>query len=107
MTMKWTKRFRDRDLATANKVVCIHWVDSYGSGCWEPIKDQRPQLLNVVSIGYLVGETEHTYSISSTYADETEDTPEQAFGVLVIPKVAVTSFCELDFSLFEKGRSQQ
>lgn len=85
------------------KIVRITWLDSYSGGDgWIRLTEHTPAPLRVTSIGYLVAETENTYSVSHSYAEETEETAEQAFGLIVIPKVAVTSFCHLHASLFER-----
>lgn len=87
--------------------VYIRWVDSYGvlSG-WLDISEYNPQILIIESIGKIIKLTDDIVALAHNYSDVTENTPEQANGIIVIPRIAikeVISFSSyLQFELEQK-----
>lgn len=78
-----------------NKVLII-WQDSYGvlSG-WQDISDYSASELNIESLGFVIYENDKVIALAHNYAKETDNTPRQANGIMVIPKaciIKVTSF---------------
>ena len=79
-----------------NDTVKIKWNDSYGvQAGWKDISDYSANLLEVVSFGIIIYEDDKVIALAHNYAKETENTYEQANGIMVIPKlcvVEITSF---------------
>lgn len=72
--------------------IIAYWVDSYGvdSG-WKSIEDYSANELIITSVGFKVYEDDKVLSLAQNYAAETENTPEQANGIMVIPKACIIS----------------
>lgn len=70
----------------------ILWRDSYGAhGGWQEQEEgYTPSSLLIESVGWVIAETETDIALSPNHAEETEDTPRQNNGVIVIPKCAIT-----------------
>lgn len=76
--------------------VLIIWQDSYGvlSG-WQEISDYSASELNIESLGFVIYENDKVIALAHNYAKETDNTPRQANGIMVIPKaciIKITSF---------------
>jgi len=74
----------------SNKVVTVRWLDSYGvqSG-WQDISDYKANRLVITSVGKVIYEDNDVNSLAHNFADETENTPMQANGIMTIPKVCI------------------
>lgn len=85
---------KDKNMIGQN--VHISWVDSYGvTTGWQDISEYSAEVLKIESFGRVIYEDDNVVSLAHNYADETEATPKQANGIMVIPKaciVALTSF---------------
>ncbi len=70
--------------------VYIKWVDSYGvlSG-WTDLAEYNPNLLVIESVGKIISQTNDVVALAHNYSDATENTPQQANGIMVIPKKAI------------------
>lgn len=70
--------------------VYIKWVDSYGvlSG-WTNLSGYNPNLLVIESVGKIISQTNDVVALAHNYSDATENTPQQANGIMVIPKKAI------------------
>lgn len=70
--------------------VYIKWVDSYGvlSG-WVDLSEYNPNLLMIESVGRVVKVNDEIVAIAHNYSDVTENTPQQANGIMVIPRIAI------------------
>lgn len=84
-----------------DKIVCIRWLDSYGvqSG-WQPTEDYRANKLEITSLGKVVYEDDNVISIAGNFAEETENTEEQANGIMTIPKACITSISSVTLTSF-------
>lgn len=72
------------------KEVRVVWLDSYGvQAGWQDIKDYSAEPLEVTSLGKVVYETDDVVALAHNYAEEGEHTPEQANGIIVIPRVSI------------------
>jgi len=73
----------------------IEWIDSFGcSSGWSEIQPIETVLI-CMSVGFVVSENDKTISLANSVAYETEDTKEQANGIMTIPKVSIISRKEL------------
>lgn len=73
------------------KEVKVNWVDSYGvTTGWRDLSDYDATLLHVRSYGIVIKETDEILVLAHNYAAETEYTPEQANGTMIIPKACIT-----------------
>ncbi len=71
------------------KIELIEWVDSFGcSSGWSEIQ-QINTYLKCITIGFVVSETDNTVSLANSIALETDDTKEQANGIMTIPLVCI------------------
>lgn len=70
--------------------IYIKWVDSYGvlSG-WVDLSEYKPNLLIIESVGRVIEANDEVVAIAHNYSDVTENTPQQANGIIVIPKRAI------------------
>lgn len=88
------------------KFVIIEWVDSYGAtNGWVDIEDYAPEALLCISCGMKIFENEKVVAIAPNYATSTTYTPNQANGLMVIPKSCIrktTSFFYSDVVLKRK-----
>lgn len=95
---------------TLGDIVIVKWEDSYGveSG-WRDISDYSADSLVINSVGKIIYEDNKVISLAHNFADETNNTPMQANGVMVIPKaciVEITSFFSCQ-ALASKQKQQQ
>lgn len=68
----------------------IEWVDSYGVlPGWQEIGDYTACELVITSVGFKIYENDKVIALAHNYAEETDNTPEQANGIMVIPKVCI------------------
>ena len=56
-------------MATANKLVYVHWVDACSEDAWINVNNVKPYALFTCTVGYLVAENKETISIASTIND--------------------------------------
>lgn len=78
------------------EILIVEWEDSYGveSG-WQDISDYSASVLIIKSVGIVSYEDDSIISLAHNFADETEHTPKQANGIMVIPLAcfrSITSF---------------
>ena len=80
-------------------ILMVEWEDSYGveSG-WKDISDYSASVLIIRSIGKLIYEDDRVISLAHNFADETEHTPKQANGIMVIPKTCIRNVTSCSFS---------
>ncbi|KAA6323016.1 hypothetical protein EZS27_027502 [termite gut metagenome] len=76
--------------------VYVIWSDSHGveSG-WRDISDYKTGECIIESIGFVIYENDKVIALAHNYGKETEHTPQQANGIMVIPKaciIKITSF---------------
>lgn len=77
------------------KIKKIKWLDSYGcTNRWHPI-EQITEKLICETVGYVISETDELISLANSIAYETEETVEQANGVMTISKVSIIEETEL------------
>lgn len=78
------------------KLVKIIWNDSYGvSSGWQDIESYKANELWIESVGFVIEENEKTVALAHNYAKATELTPEQANGIMVIPRCCIISISVL------------
>lgn len=71
------------------KIERIEWVDSFGcTSTWSEIKPIN-SILICQTVGFVIFENEHVISIANSIANETDNTIEQANGVMTIPLVCI------------------
>lgn len=77
-------------------IVEVCWKDSYGviSG-WKDISDFCASPLTIHSYGKIIYEDNDLISLTGNYAEETENTVEQANGIMTIPKCCIISITSL------------
>lgn len=70
----------------------VKWLDSFGvqSG-WQDISGYNTDKLVITSWGKVIYENNDIISLAHNYAEETQDTVEQANGVMTIPKACIIS----------------
>ena len=84
------------------RIEYIEWIDSFGcSSGWSEIKPIETVLI-CVSVGFVVSENDKTISLANSVAYETEDTKEQANGIMTIPKVSIISRKELKQQIWKE-----
>jgi len=88
------------------KITVVEWVDSYGAmSGWVNLEDYEPQELVCVSSGVKVYENKKVVALAPNYATSTTYTPQQANGLMVIPKSCI---CRITtFSCFEPVSKQK
>lgn len=88
------------------KEVKVEWVDSYGvTTGWSNLDDYDATLLHVKSYGVVIKDTPQIIVLAHNYAEETDYTPEQANGIMVIPKACITDI--ISSSCLVLGREQK
>jgi len=82
------------------EITVIEWVDSYGAmSGWVNLEDYEPKELICVSSGVKVYENKKVVALAPNYATPTTYTPQQANGLMVIPKSCICR--TTTFSCFE------
>jgi hypothetical protein len=77
------------------KIEYIEWVDSFGcSSGWSEVRPIET-LLTCKTVGFVVSENDYIISLANSIAEETNETKEQANGIMTIPKVSITNRREL------------
>lgn len=72
------------------KILLIEWVDSYGAlSGWTTTDDYEATELTCFSCGFVVYENKKVVAIAPNIADATTYTPNQANGIMVIPKCCI------------------
>ncbi len=70
--------------------VYIKWVDSYGAlSGWTDLSEYDPNLLVIESVGKVIRLNDDIVALAHNYSDVTENTPQQANGIMVIPQRAI------------------
>jgi hypothetical protein len=83
--------------------VYVKWVDSYGvSSGWEDISDYKADILKIESVGFVIYEDEDVIALAPNYGEETEHTPKQANGIMVIPKACVIKITFLSSASYQE-----
>lgn len=80
-------------------LVMVDWVDSLGCGSsWSAVKDVSLDRWLCRSVGWLVGETEHTILVVPHMHDGDEDRSvvESGMGDMLIPRCAVVRLTHLE-----------
>lgn len=91
-------------------IVMIKWEDSYGVETgWRNISDYSADSLIINSVGKIIYEDNKVISLAHNFASETNNTPMQANGIMVIPKACIVeiisfSSCQV---LASKQKQQQ
>lgn len=90
------------------KEVRVCWVDSYGvTPMWRDLDDYDATLLRVRSYGVVIKDTSEILALAHNYAEETEYTPEQANGTMVIPKACITDITSFSSCLVPEREQRQ
>jgi hypothetical protein len=77
------------------KIKKIKWLDSYGcTNRWQLIEEITEKLV-CETVGYVISETNELISLANSIAYETNETIEQANGVMTIPKVSIIEEVEI------------
>ncbi|WP_158728728.1 MULTISPECIES: hypothetical protein [unclassified Flavobacterium] len=77
------------------KIKKIKWLDSYGcTNRWAKIESIAEKLI-CETVGFVISETDELISLANSIAYETEETVEQANGVMTIPKVSIIEEVEI------------
>jgi len=72
------------------ELIKIKWSDSYGvAPGWQDIEDYIANELIIESVGFKIFENEKVVALAHNYAKATDLTPEQANGIMVIPKCCI------------------
>ena len=81
------------------EILMIEWEDSYGveSG-WRDISNYSASVLTIKSVGKVIYENDKIISLAHNFADETDNTPMQANGIMVIPKACIVNVTSCSFS---------
>lgn len=86
--------------AKTNSIVCIQWLDSYGVlAGWQKTDGFTAGKLEITSLGKVVYQNEDVISLAANFSEETENTPNQANGIMTIPKAAILSVTYASFLL--------
>jgi hypothetical protein len=73
------------------QVTIIEWLDSYGAlSGWIDLNEYEPKELKCISCGFVVYENKKVVALAPNVADATTYTPNQANGIMVIPKSCIT-----------------
>lgn len=86
------------------KLVSIRWIDSYMDSGWREITDFSANRLEIRSLGKVVYEDESVVSLAHNFADETDNTPQQANGIMTIPKSCILEITCVCLSASEQER---
>ena len=79
-----------------NRTVTVKWLDSYGIETgWQDISSYKANLLVITSWGKVVYEDNDVMALAHNYAQETDNTPMQANGIMVIPKICIIETTEI------------
>ena len=90
------------------KLVLIEWVDSGGSSGWTELKDVPSSTCPVQSVGWLVHDGKDTKTIVSHKGGEDgSHMPEQVYGWMVIPTVAIKRILNLNDPAAKKRRRRK
>jgi len=74
-----------------DKIVSITWIDSYGvTTGWQDINEYEADICVINSWGKVIYEDKNLISLAHNFAEATNNTPSQANGIMVIPKVCIT-----------------
>lgn len=70
----------------------VKWLDSFGvqSG-WQDISGYSAEKLEITSWGVIIFINDDIISLAHNFSAETENTLQQANGIMVIPKACITS----------------
>lgn len=71
------------------KIVNIRWIDSYMDSGWREVGDFSAGKLEIQSLGKVIYEDENVVSLAHNFASETDYTPQQANGIMTIPKLCI------------------
>jgi hypothetical protein len=71
------------------KMVHIRWIDSNYSAGWEFLPKEAPKTTIVESVGFVLFENDEAITLTGNYSQAFDETPEQANGVMTIPKCCV------------------
>lgn len=90
------------------KEVKVRWVDSYGvTTGWRDVNEIDAVLLKVQSYGKVIIDTPDILVLAHNYAEETDYTPEQANGTMVIPKACITDITSFSSCLVPEIEQKQ
>jgi hypothetical protein len=71
------------------KIEIVEWIDSFGcTSTWSEIKPISTILI-CQTVGFVISENEDVISIANSVAEETDNTVEQANGIMTIPKACI------------------
>ena len=90
------------------EIVAIEWADSYGATSgWQEVEGYCPGLLTVISIGKKIYENEKVVALSANFAEGTTYTPDQANGIMVIPKCSIQKVTTFSYPYSVPGLEQK
>ena len=73
------------------RIIKINWVDSVRASDWELLEDVDNKLLDCVSVGFLIKETDEQITIAQNYGIK----PEQVCNLMTIPRCSIRDIKEL------------
>ena len=75
----------------APKVVLVEWVDSSGTGGWQPLTQVvKMEPDRCISVGFVVNETDKYVTLIQSFTNRKDSTTDEADHALTIPKRAIT-----------------
>ena len=81
------------------RLVLVEWVDSYCSSGWRDLQEMRPEVMRCRSAGWIASEDADCIVLAPHVSDEDHgDAEAQGNGIMVIPKLAISSIAELTSS---------
>ena len=73
------------------RIIKINWVDSVRASDWTLLEDVDDKLLDCVSVGFLIKETNEQITIAQNYGIK----PEQVCNLMTIPRCSIRDIKEL------------
>lgn len=86
----------------------VKWLDSYGvqSG-WQDISSYSAEKLEITSWGVVIFMDDDIISLAHNFSEATENTLQQANGIMAIPKACITSVSTFSSSSCQQPVSKQ
>ena len=72
----------------------IHWIDSAGGNGWQRDEDVVTEAMHSYTIGWVISESDEALCVTGNRV--TQEHQQQSHGPIVIPKVAIVEFFEVD-----------
>ena len=81
------------------RLVLIEWVDSYCSTGWRELEDMVPEVMRCRSAGWVAAEDDDCIILAPHIgAEGHDDANAQGNGIMVIPKLSISSLVDLSAS---------